>query len=87
MVNNGSATHTSGTVIDLTIVSLILVSDGCLEESAGCLQESAGCLLVLPSPLISDSFPTLVTISRIMTSNDDPQKVKIIARSGAVTGA
>ena len=29
VVNNGSATHTSGTVIDLTIVSPILETDLC----------------------------------------------------------
>ena len=45
VLNNGSATHTSGTVIDLTIVLLILETDLCWE--------------VLPSPLSSDHLPIL----------------------------
>ena len=48
--DSGSATHTAGTAIDLTVVSPLLAVDMQWE--------------VLPSPLTSDHFPILITTSR-----------------------
>ena len=47
VMNSGSVTHTSGTAIDLTVVSPLLAVDMQWE--------------VLPSPLSSDHFPILIT--------------------------
>ena len=66
VMNNGSATHTSGTAIDLTVVLPGLTADISYK--------------VLPSPLSSDHYPTLLDIDDGGEGRLDIRIILIITR-------